>query len=98
MPLSRLTFARRSAPAAHAGPGPSRTWPWAVGSIAAVVIVLGATLLGHALVSGRHVPPLAVAAPAVPPLAVVAATSPAISAQLVALDASAGHLVALTTS
>ncbi|HLJ80419.1 MAG TPA: hypothetical protein VKT52_02960, partial [Ktedonobacterales bacterium] len=79
-------------------PSRSRTWPWALGSIAVVVLVLGATLAGHAVISGRHAPPLTVAAPSLPPLAVAAATPPAISAQLTALDASAGHLVALTTA
>lgn len=76
----------------------SRAWPWAAGSLAAVVLVLGAALLGHAIVSSQHAPPLTVSAPALPPLVVSAATPVSRSAQLVALDASAGHLVALTTS
>lgn len=75
-----------------------RTWPWATGSIAAVVLVLGAALLGHAVVSSRLAPPLSFAAPALPPLVVTAATPTGLSAQLIALDANAGHLVALTTS
>ena len=93
MRLPRSFSARNLVPSSG-----SRTWPWAIGSIVAVVLVLGATLAGHAVVSSRHAPPLTVAAPSLPPLAVAAATPPAISAQLVALDASAGHLVALTTT
>lgn len=78
--------------------GQSRTWPWAAGSIAAVVLVLGSALIGHTIAAHRHATPLIVAAPWVPPLAVVAATPAGISTQLVALDSGAGHLVALTTS
>lgn len=92
MRLSRSISADTFLPARR-----SRTWLWAAGSIAAVILVLGATLMGHAVVAGRHAPPLMVAAPPVPPLAVLAATPPDVSAQLVALDANAGHLVALTT-
>ncbi|HLZ25220.1 MAG TPA: hypothetical protein VKQ30_24130 [Ktedonobacterales bacterium] len=73
-----------------------RTWPWAVGSIVVVVLVLGATLLGHTIVSGRHRSPVTVSPPPLPPLDVVGATPAGTSAQLVALDANAGHLVALT--
>ena len=85
-------FAASSVSSAH-----GRTWPWAVGSIASVVLVLGATLIGHAIVSSRHAPPLTVAAPSLPPLSVVASTPSGLSAQLVALDGAANHLVALTT-
>ncbi|MGH2514911.1 MAG: hypothetical protein ACRDHP_04580, partial [Ktedonobacterales bacterium] len=93
MRRTRLFFQPRSGSANWGG-----TWPWAAGSILAVALVLGATLIGHSVITGRQAPPLRAAAPALPVLPVVATTPASVSAQLVALDASAGTLVALTTA
>lgn len=65
-------------------------WPWAVGSVAAVVVVLVATLLTHAVVLHVQSAALVVPAPATPYLQVSAMVRPDGGARLVALDADAG--------
>ncbi|MGZ6362076.1 MAG: YncE family protein, partial [Ktedonobacterales bacterium] len=73
-----------------------RSWPWALGSIGAVLIVLVGAFIGRHLIQAAQQPPI-VAAPATPPLPVVAVTSPHSGYQLTALDTAAGHLVALAS-
>ncbi len=91
----------RERPSAQANPpSPSAvirhaTWPWAVGSVLAVVVLLGGTFAAHTLVSHARKAALSVSAPAVPPMAVAAVARPEAGATLLADDAAAGHLVTL---
>lgn len=79
-----------------ASPARLRSWPWALGSIAVVLIILTGAFIGRHLIQAAQQPPI-VAAPTTPPLPVVAVTSPHVAYQLTALDASSGHLVALAS-
>ncbi len=74
------------------------TWPWAAGSILAVVLVIGGALVGHRITSSLRERAAAVPAPALAPLDVVAATAPGTHIGVSALDAGVGHIVALATS
>lgn len=65
-------------------------WPWALGSVAAVCLVLAATLLTHAAVEHARSEAYTVPAPSTPLLQVDAITRPEGGARLVALDANAG--------
>jgi len=70
------------------------TWPWAVVSVALVVLILGTALVTHQLVlSSRR--PTVVPAPSLPLMNAVAIAHPEAGAALVALDAGNGHLLAL---
>lgn len=71
-----------------------RAWPWALGSIAVVLLVLGSAALGRHVISGARQTPT-VAAPAHPPLTLLAVTTPDRSYETFALDAEVGHIVAL---
>lgn len=75
-------------------PGPARRprlpWPWAMGSVGAVVLVLAATLLTHAVVLHVQSAALVVPAPGTPLLQVSAMTRPDGGARLIAFDSSAG--------
>src|SRR6185437_8059783 len=87
---------------ASASTGQSRaqhgpTWPWALGSLLLVGVVLAAMLAGHAVVSRAQQSEALVPAPSVPPLAVAAVAHPAGGVQLLALDQDAGRLAVLTS-
>ncbi|WIG57989.1 MAG: hypothetical protein OJF49_000734 [Ktedonobacterales bacterium] len=75
---------------------PRPVWPWAAGSILAVVLVLGSAFGVHRFIAPRlnALPP--VPPPAAPLLSVVAVTPPGVSYAQIALDRANGHLVALT--
>lgn len=72
------------------------SWPWALGSIASVLVILVGAFIGRHLIQTAQQPPI-VSAPTTQPLSVVAVTSPHTSYQLSALDAASGHLVALAS-
>ena len=74
------------------------TWPWAVGSVLVVAIVLITTLVARQVIAGTRHAAQTVPALALPPAAVASATPADVYIQLAALDASAGHLVALTSA
>jgi hypothetical protein len=79
-----------------ASPVRLRSWPWALGSIGVVLVILVGAFVGRYLIQAAQQPPI-VAAPVTPPLPVVAVTSPHIGYQLTALDTDSGHLVALAS-
>jgi hypothetical protein len=74
------------------------TWPWAAGSILAVVLVIGGALAGHRIVATAHHNAAVVPPPALALVDVAAVTDPSMHIGLVALDAEAGHLAALATT
>jgi hypothetical protein len=73
-------------------------WPWAAGSILAVVLVIGGALAGHRIVVSARQNAAVAPAPTLAPAQVVAVTNPSLRIGLSALDGSAGHLVALATT
>ncbi|HEX8032801.1 MAG TPA: hypothetical protein VF510_03090 [Ktedonobacterales bacterium] len=87
---------RRAGRSNGASPIRLRYWPWALGSIGVVLVILVGAFIGRHLIQTAQQPPI-VAAPAIPPLPVVAVTSPHIGYQLTALDTASGHLVALAS-
>jgi|GEM_PF-1672939 len=75
-------------------PQRKKTWPWAVGSILAVALVIVATFGGRYLASHATRIPQAPAQP-VAPLNVMAVVRPQVGAAAFAIDPLAHHLVAL---
>lgn len=65
-------------------------WPWAIGSVAVVVLVLVTTLVAHTVVLRASEAALVIPAPSTPFLQVTALVRPDGGARLVAMDASAG--------
>lgn len=92
----RVISQRREAGAAASGH--RATWPWAVGSVLVVAIVLMTTLVARHVIAGTRHAAQTVPAPSLPPAAVAGTTPADVYIQLAALDASAGHLVALTSA
>lgn len=82
----------------NAQQGRSIPWPWALGSIIAVLLILGAALTTHAMVQRAREAAFALPAPAAPLLTVRAITRPEGGAKLVALDAHAGTLGVLAVA
>lgn len=80
-----------------ASPTRRRSWPWALGSISIVLVILLGAFIGRRLILTAQQPPI-VSAPTTPPLPVVAVTSPHTGYQLTALDSSSSHLVALASA
>ncbi|PWT79206.1 MAG: hypothetical protein C5B60_00045 [Chloroflexi bacterium] len=77
--------------------GRSRAWLWALGSVLAVVLLVGSAYVAHrAVVNNRA--PQPVQAPAARPLDVVGVTAPGPSYELLAEDAVAGRVVALAST
>lgn len=74
------------------------TWPWAVGTVLVVAVVIIAALGARHVIAGTRHAALAVPAPALPMAEVAGATPANTYVQLLALDASAGHLVALSSA
>src|SRR5690348_14944020 len=74
------------------------TWPWALGSLLLVALVLVAMVGGRALVSRSQQGQQQVSAPKVPPIPVAAIAHPEGGAQAIALDQSAGRLAVLTSN
>lgn len=87
---------RRELDAAAAGR--RATWPWAVGTVLVVAVVLITTLAARQVIAGTRHAAQTVPAPALPPTAVAGATPANVYVQLAALDAPAGHLAALTSA
>ncbi|HEV8190705.1 MAG TPA: hypothetical protein VGP82_04365, partial [Ktedonobacterales bacterium] len=73
------------------------TWPWALGSLLLVLLVLVTMLAGRVLVSRAQQGQERVPAPTVPLFAVAAVAHPVDGAQLLALDQDAGRLAVLTS-
>jgi hypothetical protein len=91
----RWTQAHPRSPSVSSRP---RTWPWAAGSILAVVVVLAGTLIGQRIATSIRHAAATVPAPAQPALPITGATPAGVHVQYLALDASAGHLLALTSA
>jgi hypothetical protein len=73
------------------------TWPWALGSLLLVALVLVVMLAGRALVSRAQQGQQRIPAPSAPPLGVAAVAHPAGGVQLLGLDQDAGRLAVLTS-
>lgn len=88
----------QDASTAIAPPTRALIWPWALGTVLVVAVVLLTALGARHVIAGTRAATRVVAAPATPAAAVAGATPLSMHAQLVALDASAGHIVALTSA
>jgi hypothetical protein len=77
--------------------GRSRTWLWALGSVLAIVLLVGSAYVAHHAVVNNRIPQ-PVQAPAAPPLDVVSVTTPGPSYELLADDTVAGRVVALASA
>lgn len=75
-----------------------KTWPWAAGSILAVLLILAATLAGRQIAAKHRASGYLVAAPSLPSLDVLGATPADRAVRLAALDPATGNLLALTSS
>ena len=75
-----------------------RTWPWAAGSIVAVLVILAATLIGRQFAANRRATGYLVAPPSLPTLDVLGVTPAGRSLRLAALDPATDHLLALTSA
>lgn len=75
-----------------------KTWPWAVGSVLAVALVLAATLIGRSIAASHRAANYLVAAPRQPLMTVSGATPAGRALRLTALDPKSGNLLALTSA
>lgn len=81
-----------------AQPSRGKTWPWAVGSVLAVMVVLAATLIGRQIAASHRAAGYLVAAPTQPTMSVSGATPADRALRLTALDPQSGDLLALTSA
>ena len=93
-----MADARPIQPARPAASLRGKTWPWAAGSVLAVLLILAAALIGRQIAAKHRAAGYLVAAPALPTLSVLGATPADRAVRLAALDPATGDLLALTSS
>lgn len=78
-------------------PARPRTWPWAAGTVAFVLLALGAAVIGRAIATAQRQASLVVPAPNAPLLPVAAIAHAGTTVTTLTVDSATGHLLALTS-